>query len=375
MGAGLPPPKQVFCHGYLTVKGQKISKSMPATKVDPNAIAGELGVDPLRYFVLREYALGGDGDFTYESLFQRHQSDLGNDLGNLLNRTLSMVHVTWAPSSPRAPDQRAPPASCSPPRSRRGRRSSPPTRWRRPGAWSAPTTRRSTKRSPGCCTRKDELDGCRRAGRLLRGAALGRADGRAGDAESARARSSASWGAQRDEGTWPPTWGWPGGTLAEPKPVFPRVEPDRQRSSSISGAGPRARDGAGGRNAPAATRPQRRRSRRPPPGAPSDISIDDFAKIDLRAAKVLAGERVPKADKLLKLTLDVGGAPRTVLSGIATAYTPETIVGKTVIYLSNLAPSKIRGIESQGMILAAGDADVLGLSAIDRDVPPGTKIR
>ena len=90
--AGLQPPKQVFCHGYLTVKGQKISKSLPATKVDPNAIAGELGADPLRYFVLREYTLGGDGDFTYEALFQRYQSDLGNDLGNLLNRTASMVH-------------------------------------------------------------------------------------------------------------------------------------------------------------------------------------------------------------------------------------------------------------------------------------------
>ena len=109
---------------------------------------------------------------------------------------------------------------------------------------------------------------------------------------------------------------------------------------------------------------------------PADISIDDFAKIDLRAAKVLTAERVPKADKLLKLTLDVGtGETRTVVSGIAPAYTPEIVVGRTVIYLSNLAPRKIRGVLSQGMILAAGDADVLGLSALDRDVPPGTRIR
>src|SRR6185369_7851411 len=90
--AGLQAPKQIFCHGYLTVKGKKIAKTQPATRVDPIAIAGELGADPLRYFVLREYVLGGDGDFTYESLFQRYESDLGNDLGNLLNRTLAMAH-------------------------------------------------------------------------------------------------------------------------------------------------------------------------------------------------------------------------------------------------------------------------------------------
>ena len=113
-----------------------------------------------------------------------------------------------------------------------------------------------------------------------------------------------------------------------------------------------------------------------PTAPPADVSIDDFAKIDLRAAKVLTAERVPKADKLLKLTLDIGAAePRTVVSGIAPTYTPETMVGRTVIYFANLAPRKIRGVLSQGMILAAGDAEVLGLSALDRDVPPGTKIR
>jgi methionyl-tRNA synthetase len=84
---------------------------------------------------------------------------------------------------------------------------------------------------------------------------------------------------------------------------------------------------------------------------------------------------VPKADKLLKLTLDLGTEQRTVVSGIAPAYTPEQMVGRTVIYLANLAPRKIRGVVSQGMILAAGDADVLGLAALDRDVPPGTVIR
>jgi methionyl-tRNA synthetase len=108
MSAGLPPPRGIFCHGYLTVRGQKISKSVPATRVDPNAIAAELGVDPLRYFVLREYTFGADGDFSYEALLQRYESDLGNDLGNLVNRTLSLAkQLPEAPLLPAEPPRAA----------------------------------------------------------------------------------------------------------------------------------------------------------------------------------------------------------------------------------------------------------------------------
>jgi methionyl-tRNA synthetase len=184
-------------------------------------------------------------------------------------------------------------------------------------------------------------------------------------------------GRQEDEGTWPTTWGWPGGTLAEPKPVFPRIDPDLQAALIAKWVPAEAAPAASGSMAsggrPAASASMATGS---PAPTPADVSIDDFAKIELRAAKVLAAEHVPKADKLLKLTLDIGaGEPRTVVSGIAPAYTPETIVGKTVIYFANLTPRKIRGVVSQGMILAAGDAEVLGLSALDRDVPPGTRIR
>jgi methionyl-tRNA synthetase len=112
-----------------------------------------------------------------------------------------------------------------------------------------------------------------------------------------------------------------------------------------------------------------------PAAAAADIAFEDFQKLELRVARVTAAERVPKADKLLKLTLDVGGDPRTVVSGIAPAYAPEQMVGKTVIYLANLMPRKIRGVLSQGMILAAGGDEVLALSGVDRDVPPGTPIR
>jgi methionyl-tRNA synthetase len=172
-------------------------------------------------------------------------------------------------------------------------------------------------------------------------------------------------GRETDEGRWPEKWGWPGGTLTEPKPVFPRIDPDRQ-AALIAKWMPAPADAPA---AAAASKPAAAAA----PGA--DIAYDDFQKLDLRAARVTAAERVPKADKLLKLTLDVGGDPRTVVSGIAPAYEPEQMVGKTVIYLANLAPRKIRGVLSQGMILAAGGDEVLALSGLDRNVPPGTPIR
>jgi methionyl-tRNA synthetase len=370
MAAELPPPKQIFCHGYLTVKGQKISKSMPATRVDPKAIAAELGVDPLRYFVLREYTLGGDGDFTYESLFQRHQSDLGNDLGNLLNRTVSMAHRYLGGALPRGADDGTPFADAELARTHTER------------AWESfnPSealiatwglirgVNRFIDQSKPWTMPLGDVDNMRVLLQVfceaLRWAALMVAPAM----PQASREILRQLGREEDEGSWPTTFAWPGGTLAEPKPVFPRIEPERQAELIAKWVPAEAAPGVG-RAATAAPAVA-------PAAPPADVAIDDFAKIDLRAAKVLTAERVPKADKLLKLTLDVGaGEIRTVVSGIAPVYTPETMVGRTVIYFSNLAPRKIRGVLSQGMILAAGDAEVLGLSALDRDVPPGTRIR
>ncbi len=109
-------------------------------------------------------------------------------------------------------------------------------------------------------------------------------------------------------------------------------------------------------------------------GLPDEITIEEFARIDLRSAKVLAAEAVPKTDKLLKLVLDLGSEQRTVISGIAGAYAPAELVGRTVLYLANLKPAKIRGVISQGMILAAA-SDPLSLACFDREVVPGTKVK
>jgi len=110
------------------------------------------------------------------------------------------------------------------------------------------------------------------------------------------------------------------------------------------------------------------------PGAVAEVAMEDFARIDLRSAKVLAAGAVPKTEKLLKLTLDLGSEQRTVISGIAGAYAPADLVGRTVLYLANLKPAKIRGVISQGMILAAG-GDVLSLCSFDREAPPGTMVK
>jgi methionyl-tRNA synthetase len=368
MSAGLPPPRQVFCHGYLTVKGQKISKSITTTKIDPNAIADELGVDPLRYFVLREYTLGADGDFTYESLFQRYESDLGNDLGNLLNRTISMAHkfVGGKVDGCNPYQEQIDPIKKSVEKAWEG--FSPAEALSQTWSIVREGNRYIDEQKPWTLAKKAEdlpaLHGV--LGRLLetlRWAALMVAPAM----PTAAKEILRQLGREQDEGTWPDKWGWPGGVLTEPKPVFPRIEPERQvalidRWTAVPGDAP----GAASTAQPAAATGK--------PATP-DISYDDFQKLDLRAATVTAAERVPKADKLLKLTLDVGGDLRTVVSGIAPAYAPEQMVGKTVVYLANLAPRKIRGVVSQGMILAAGGDEVLALSGLDRDVPPGTPIR
>ena len=112
-----------------------------------------------------------------------------------------------------------------------------------------------------------------------------------------------------------------------------------------------------------------------PPAQPAQISIDDFMKIQLKAAKVLAAERVPKSEKLLKLQVSLGSEQRQIVAGIGKKYEPETLIGKTIVIVANLKPAKLMGIESQGMVLAAGDSEVRGLATFIEDVEPGTKVK
>jgi methionyl-tRNA synthetase len=382
MAADLPLPKGIFCHGYLTVKGQKIAKSVPATRVDPNAVAdemGSVGIDPLRYFVLREYTFGADGDFTYEALLQRYESDLGNDLGNLVNRTLSLAKQL--PDAPQLPAQ-APHAANDPLHDEElGLRTEAlaaladaEKAWEdfAPGraleaTWAM--VRRGNayidRTAPWKLGKAQQWNELRvvlaNACEIIRRAAL-----MVAPAMPAASREILRQiGRLADEGRWPDrAWaGWPGATLLDPTPIFPRFDPDKQSALIAKWTASLSPRAAGGDTEGGV-----------PPKEISEITFEDFEKLELRAARVLTAERVPKTEKLLKLTLDLGTEQRTVVSGIAAAYAPEAMVGKTVVLLANLKPAKVRGVLSQGMILAAGGSQVLALLTSDRDIPPGTKI-
>lgn len=398
MSAGLPLPETIMTHGWWTVRGEKISKSMPATRVDPNQLAADLGADALRYFLLREVPLGLDGDFSYEALIGRYNADLANDLGNLTNRCLTMAGKFAAGKVPAADASIASSGASS-------------------GADSdahvalATTARECVAEAARCFeeyapsraleviwrlvreanryvdtvqpwklakdpSRAAELAHCVRgfleaifwSARMVSPVMPDKARailGQLGVTEEAIERAVSSW-------PDPETWGRDlptGQVVGKGEPVFPRIDPERQEAL-LKRWIPEDALAVPATAEPAAAPAPPARPLAPP------VTFQDFQRLDFRVALIKAAEPVPKTKKLLKLRVDVGEpSERQVIAGIAAAYPPESLVGRKVILLANLEPATIRGVESQGMILALGDEEILGLSAIDKDVPPGTIVR
>jgi methionyl-tRNA synthetase len=346
MSAGLPLPTTVFAHGWWTVDGEKMSKTA-GNVVDPLKLANDLGVDAFRYFVVREVPLGGEGNFDHEAFITRYNAELANDLGNLLNRTLGMVHkYAITPASTSDPfnveaakagyaaalDEFAPSRALD-------------LLWMLVRAGNTYIDQQAPWKAdaPRVAILGNVLELCRVLSHLLEPFLPERA-------LAMRAQLAA------DEATAWPSWSERRFAPRPAEPLFPRVDDDRKKELL------------------AKWRPQK-------PAAPATddklISFEEFQKLDLRVARIVAAEAVPKAKKLYKLTVDLGPgeAQRQVVAGIAESYAPDALVGKQVIFVANLKPATIRGVESQGMILAAGGEQVLALSALDRDVPPGTKVR
>jgi methionyl-tRNA synthetase len=356
LAAGLPPPRSIVVTGWWTVRGQKISKSMPATRVDPQLLTADLGNDGLRYFLLREIPLGADGDFVYESLIGRWNSELANDLGNLINRTLGMARgeLTSGGDDP----ELARLAAGVRERVERHMEAFEPSRalealWELVRAANNHIAVKEPFRKPEA-ERAQILATVAEAIRwiaLMAAPVLPESSG----------RILAQLGLAPGE-TWPSRWHYPGSKPGKAEPLFPRIDEDRQAELMAKWLPP-------GSASPAPA---------PTPAAPAtpEISFDEFKRLDLRVAVIQAARKHPKADKLLHLDVDAGeGRLRSVVAGIAGTYRPEDLVGRRVILLANLKPATIRGVLSEGMILAAGEDEVVALSALDREAAPGVKIR
>jgi methionyl-tRNA synthetase len=383
LAAGLPLPRTVLCHGWWKISGRKISKSIPATRVDPLVLAGDLhadralGIDALRYFLMREAPLGNDGDLVYENLLDRYNADLANDLGNLVNRALTLITRFGGQAPPRTD---APPAELATVAAEviadaaAAWQAFQPSRaleatWRlvreanRYVDATQPWALAKAGKHDELAVVLGALESALWCLRLLIAPALPETARQVGRLLGA--------GVEGDDARWPAAFGadLPAMTPRAPEPLFPRMDAKRQAAliakwlpPEVTGAGKAPADGkpAKADDAPAA----------------GPLSFDDFMKCELRVAEVVAAAAVPKAKKLLQLTVDAGeGRHRTVVAGIAEKYAPDDLVGKKVLLVANLAPATIRGIRSEGMILAAGDDAILGLAAVDPDVPVGTRVR
>lgn len=434
MSAGLPLPETIFATGFWTVRGAKIAKSMPATRVDPDQLADDLGVDALRYHVLREIPLGLDGDFTHDGLIARYNADLANDLGNLASRCLTMTDKFCGGVVPPASgdlagdgshgelarvahqaivDSDSHFADFAPSRAleaiwalvRQTNRyidSNQPWKLAKelakqggePDGQGAGPAGESTTRHPARLAldhvMRTALEALAITARTMAPVMPGKAAdllGRLGLEGEARAEALGTWPDPDRFGDELVT----GATIERGEPLFPRIDKDRAKTLMLRWLGPcesspsdetsqagqeagRADDqGAGQKTG----RTKNQRAGSSP--APEPVTFDEFSRFDFRVAVITAAERVPKAKKLLRVELDVGGETRQVVAGIAEAYESESLdeqlVGQKVIFLNNLQPATIRGVRSEGMILAAGEDTILGLATVDRDVPAGTRVR
>jgi methionyl-tRNA synthetase len=390
MAAKLPLPACIFAHGWWTVRGEKISKSLPATRIDPVKLADALavgplgrpiGIDAMRYYLLREVPLGLDGDFTFESLFGRFNAELANDLGNLVNRSLALMaksslHPAHGRSFAELPQHAAlaQAAATAIAAATAEYEALAPSRALE-AIWKlVREANRYVDVTQPWALAKDASKSFELAHVFANLAnAIGVIGGLVTPVLPTTGRLLREWvglaGAELD--AWPQPSDMHrsvGAVTKQIRPLYPRLDEPAQAkilAAVVPGELAPSSAPAAAPTPPAAAAP-----------AASTITYDDFAKLELRVGKVVAASAVPKKDKLLHLQVDLGEAkPRSIVAGIAQTYRPDALVGKQVIVVANLAPRKLAGLVSEGMILAAGDDEILGLSALDRDAPPGTRVR
>jgi methionyl-tRNA synthetase len=425
MAAGLPLPKSITANGWLLFEESKMSKSR-GNIVRAETIVEVLGTDALRYFLMREIPFGQDGSFSFDALVQRYNADLANGYGNLVSRVLAMIEKYFQGLIPRGTLQSVEP-TVHPGLIRQTSVVGNPLLYQFSevairifnerfnqetfsGAlehtWTfiGEVDRYLTDQAPWKVAASSETTSKVKLADILYSAA-----------ESVRIATlllypfipeaaSKVWqqlglGKFKDGKTekWQPgeyeqllQWGGlrPGTKLGELGPIFPRADKDAitkmQELEQNNATPPAAPTTAAPTEAvqpqpipDAATPPPPPAEGGPVPAPSPIITIDDFAKVELRVAQIKVAERIPKADKLLRLEVDLGYETRQILSGIAEHYTPESLIGRKIVIIANLAPRKMRGLESNGMLLAAslGEGDKPVLAGFLEDVPIGARLK